>query len=83
MSILDNFQDCRAICYRIDGANPLLPRVVKTYFHNLCSNSRIRSDACLLTTTATKNGNSIQTNTANGVALFELAGIRYNSAHLT
>ena len=32
--ILDNFQDRWVICYRIDGANPLFPRALKTWSHN-------------------------------------------------
>ena len=80
--ILDNFQDRMVICYRIDGTTPSLPRALK---------HRVIIYATIAVFVAThvcwrillqKHGNSIRTNRANGGAVFEVAGIRYNSAHL-
>ena len=45
---------------------PLSLRALKLSYHNLCSNSRIRNDACL------------PTNRANEVTVFEASPIRYN-----
>ena len=53
----------------------LAPRALKPHFHNWCSNSRIRSDACFLTNTATKT----QYPHANGIVVFESSPFRYNN----
>ena len=52
--ILDTFRSQDRVFPDRRMANPLSPRALKASCHNLCSNSRIRSDACLLTSTATK-----------------------------
>ena len=57
---------------------PLSPLALKPSCYNLCSNSRIRSDVCLLTNTVTKTSSSIRTNRPNGVAVFEGSPIWYN-----
>ena len=49
-------------------ADPLSSRVLKPS-RNIGSDSRIRSDACLLTNKATKHSSSISTNRANGIAI--------------
>ena len=48
---------------------------IKPSCHNLFSNSRIRSDACLLTNKVSKTQNLY----ANGVVVFEGSPIRYNN----
>ena len=51
------------------AANPLSPRTLTPSCHNLCSYSRIHSNACLLMNTDTKKHcSSIHTNRDNGVA---------------
>ena len=56
----------------IRPVKPLSRRALNPGCHNLCSNSHIRGDACLLSKTAKKR--------ANGVAVFGGCPIRYNRA---
>ena len=61
-------------CFQIKGGEVLAPRALKPSCHNLCS--RIRSDSCLLTNTATKTHYYY----ADGVVVFKGSPIRYNDA---
>ena len=64
------------------AANPLSSRILKPS-RNIGSDSRIGSEACLLTNKATKkHSSSISTNRANGIAIVEGSPIRYNKCCL-
>ena len=52
--------------------NSLFHRALKPSCHNLCSNSCIRCDACLLTNAASKTQYSICSNRAKGVAVLKV-----------
>ena len=59
-------------------ANLLSPSVTKPSCHDMCSRSRIRSDACLSTNTAIKHISSIPR--AYQMAVFKDSLICYNKA---